>query len=47
MSNVESFPKIPFWIIDKDIVNDWWINGDLGNSTKISRKKALGLIDNL
>lgn len=47
VSDVESFPQIPFWIIDKDIVYDWWIKGELGNSTKISRKKALRLIENL
>jgi hypothetical protein len=47
VSDVESFPKVPFWKIDKDIVYDWWINGTLGNSTKITRKKALNLIEKI
>ena len=44
VSDVESFPTIPYWVIPVEEVLRWWQNGTLGNSTKISRKKALELI---
>lgn len=47
VSDVESFPNVPFWIINKKVVYKWWIDGKLGNSTKISREKALNLIDQI
>lgn len=47
VSDVESFPNVPFWILGKEIVENWWNFGQLGKSTKISRKKALNLIANL
>lgn len=45
ISDVESFPDIPFWIINGDQVRTWWNNRDLGTSTKISREKALELLN--
>lgn len=47
ISDVESFPEIPFWIISKTQVLKWWKTGKLGRKTKISRAKALGLIANI
>ncbi len=42
--DVLSFPNIPFWVIPAEQVLDWWENGMLGTSSKISRDKALSLI---
>lgn len=47
VSDIESFPHVPFWILPYTIVEGWWKKGLLGPSTKISRKKALQLINNL
>jgi hypothetical protein len=44
VSDIESFPKIPFWIISIEQVTQWWKQGKLGTTTKISRQKALSLI---
>lgn len=44
LSDVQSFPDVPYWIIPKEIVRNWWNKGQLGSATKISRKKALTLI---
>ena len=44
LSDVQSFPHVPYWIIPKEIVRMWWDTGQLGSTTKISRVKALGLI---
>lgn len=47
VSDVESFPDVPFWILQKETVENWWNRGQLGISTKVLRKKALELIANL
>ena len=44
ISDVEAFPDIRFWIIQKQIVISWYKSGRLGNTTKISRAVALQLI---
>lgn len=44
VSDVEKFPNIPYWIIKADQVLNWWRAGQLGTTTKISRKKALELV---
>jgi hypothetical protein len=44
IADIESFPNIPFWIISSEQVRRWWKEGELGTTTKISRKKALDLI---
>ena len=45
IADVESFPDIPFWIIPVEQVKEWWNSGKLGKTTKISRKKALELLN--
>jgi len=45
LSDIEEFPKVPFWIITKDRVREWYDNGDLGKTTKISRKKFYQLLE--
>jgi len=44
ISDVESFPEIPFWILPKTAVEKWWKEGELGTSTKISHEAALRLL---
>ena len=44
ISDIESFPEVPFWIVPVEIVINWWKKGELGTSTKISHEKALRLI---
>lgn len=41
LSDVESFPDVPFWIIPKSQIETWYGLGKLGAGTKISRDKAL------
>jgi len=44
ISDIESFPNVPFWIVTSSQILEWWNKGELGRTTKISRKKALNLI---
>lgn len=44
VSDIESFPEIPFWIVSADDVLAWWKSGNLGKTTKISRGKAFTLL---
>lgn len=43
VSDVEMFPNVPVWVIDRDDVLKWWRSGQLGVKTQISRAKALDL----
>ncbi len=47
ISDVESFLNIPFWILPKTTVQNWWDAGRLGSATKISRAVALKLLESL
>ena len=47
ISDVESFPNIPFWILPKTTVQNWWDAGRLGSATRISRPVALKLLKSL
>jgi hypothetical protein len=44
ISDVEPFPNVPFWILPKTTVENWWRTGKLGTSSKISRTVALNLL---
>jgi hypothetical protein len=44
VSDIESFPDVPFWILPKAVVEGWWREKLLGSATKISRAKALALL---
>ena len=35
---------VPYWIIPKELVRNWWAEAPLGKPTKISRQKALSLV---
>lgn len=45
VSDVESFPNVPFWILPKTTVENWYRNRNLGAGTKISRAVALKLLE--
>lgn len=47
VSDIDSFPEVRFWIIPVEQVVHWWKTGELGTTTKISREKALQLIDEI
>lgn len=47
VSDVESFPDVPFWIVPVEAVQQWWRSGELGAGSKISRQKALKLLSEL
>lgn len=47
LSDIKKFPKIPYWIIKSSIVLKWYNSGKLGTTTKVTRKKVFGLINEL
>lgn len=47
VSDIESFPKIPYWSIPKTTVEHWYKTKQLGAGTKISRAKMLSLLEGL
>ena len=44
VSDIESFPNVPFWIISSQQVKAWHNAGQLGKNSSMSREKALKLI---
>jgi hypothetical protein len=47
LTDIESFPVVSFWSISSAVVQSWWEQKQLGAGTKISRERALRLIDAL
>jgi len=47
VSDIQSFPNIPYWTLPVEQVAVWWKNGLLGTTTKILRNKAIELINSL
>lgn len=47
ISDVESFPYVPFWILPKMTVESWYRDKKLGAGTKISRAIALKLLESI
>lgn len=45
VSDIEQFPNVPYWIIPENIVSNWWLENKLGTTSKISRIRALQLIE--
>lgn len=43
VSDIQKFPSIPYWKISSDTVLEWWHQGQLGSSSRISRDRALSL----
>jgi hypothetical protein len=44
VSDIQQFPSIPFWSVPVAMVQEWWQQGRLGPTTKISRDRALELL---
>ena len=44
VSDIECFPSVPYWHILSGTVRGWWLQGQLGAASKVSRSKALGLL---
>jgi hypothetical protein len=44
VTDIESFPAVPYWILRRGIVEEWWRTNRLGTTTKISRERALELV---
>jgi hypothetical protein len=44
LTDIESFPEVPYWAVPRAIVEKWWLAGVLGSSTKINRERALNLL---
>jgi hypothetical protein len=44
VTDIELFPEVPYWILSRKIVEDWWGLNRLGTCTKISRERMLSLI---
>jgi hypothetical protein len=45
VTDIELFPEVPYWILSRKIVEDWWGLNRLGTCTKISRERILSLIN--
>ncbi len=44
ISDITAFPNVPYWILKKELVHQWWQKGVLGKRSKISRNKAIKLM---
>ena len=47
VTDIELFPSVPYWILPRAAVEQWWRGGRLGSTTKITRERALELIRSL
>ncbi len=45
LADIECFPRVPYWSVSGETVRTWWDQAHLGASTKILRKKALWLLE--
>jgi hypothetical protein len=44
LADIEAFPRVPFWTVPSKEVRAWWNAGELGRTTKVSRKRELELV---
>jgi hypothetical protein len=47
LCDIEAFPDVPFWVVPADQVREWLEAGELGTTTKISRRKAIRLLEEM
>ena len=45
VTDVTQFPNMPYWCITAEEVEEWWFDGTLGTTSKISYNKACELLD--
>lgn len=47
LSDIEMFPRIPYWCVEATRVRWWWDREQLGTTTKVTRRRALELLEGL
>jgi hypothetical protein len=47
VTDIESFPTVPYWILKRDIIEQWWRGNRLGSNTKISHVRMMELLRSL
>lgn len=47
LSDIESFPDVPFWIVPKETIEQWWRERRLGSVTKVSRRQMLSMLNEM
>jgi len=47
LSDINEFPSIPYWIVNKEMVEKWYFSNQLGAGTKVSRLNILRLLRNV
>ncbi len=47
LTDITSFPDVPFWIVKSEVVKGWWEARSLGSTTKVSRTAVLKLLNQL
>ena len=47
LTDIESFPNVPFWRVTSQQVRHWWETRMLGAATRVSRTRALELLRRL
>jgi hypothetical protein len=47
LTDIESFPNVPFWRVTSQQVRHWWETHMLGAATRVSRTRALELLRRL
>jgi hypothetical protein len=45
VSDIELFPNVPVWVVSAADVENWYLTGQLGAGTQISRAKAHQLLE--
>lgn len=45
IADIENFPRVPWWMVPRERVQEWWDGDKLGMQTKITREKALHLLE--
>ena len=44
ISDITQFPRIPYWLVEAQLVRRWWDAGQLATATRIPRWRALDLL---
>lgn len=44
VADITQFPKVPYWFVEAALVREWWDSRKLGSTTKVSRARALELL---
>jgi len=47
VSDIEKFPQIPYWVVNKMVVIEWYRKNLLGSGTKTSRIRILDLLEKM